>query len=156
MSQEQREHACSFTDSRESSKDSKQWHTPICHLNAILIALQIKWTSSASLLITKKSHLRSHQLLSVWPAHIFHVFAKPEGYFRNRKCLIDWRLTLCPASLWWPVTPAALSSPAMFAAPRTRSHSRLPAVRLSALTLRCTLSSHYFCYSNFSINYAQE
>lgn len=46
-----------------------------------------------------------------------------------------------------PVTPAALiSSSPMFAAPRTRS----------PVSLGCTLSSHYFCYSNLGINYALE
>lgn len=53
----------------------------------------------------------------------------------------------CVDSALGPVTPdALLSSPAMFAAPRTRSLA----------PLGCTLSSHYFCYSNSSINYALE
>ena len=70
--------------------------------------------------------------------------------------VIDWRLTLSSSLMSGPVPPRALSSRAMFAAPRTRSISPLAARRLSALTLCCTLSSHYFCYSNFSINYALE
>ena len=53
----------------------------------------------------------------------------------------------CVDSALGPVTPdALLSSPAMFAAPHTRSLA----------PLGCTLSSHYFCYSNSSINYALE
>lgn len=49
-----------------------------------------------------------------------------------------------------PVTPLALlSSPAMFAGGGTRSGP-------GPAPLGCTLSSHYFCFSNSSINYAEE
>lgn len=53
----------------------------------------------------------------------------------------------CVESALGPITPdALLSSPAMFAAPRTRSLA----------LLGCTLSLNYFCYSNSCINYALE
>lgn len=66
----------------------------------------------------------------------------------KRRAAIGWGGDIfCVDSELGPVTPdALLSSPAMFAAPRTRSLA----------PLGCTLSSHYFCYSNSSINYALE
>lgn len=66
----------------------------------------------------------------------------------KRRAVIGWDGDIfCVDSALGPVTPdALLSSPAMFAAPRTRSLA----------PLGCTLSSHYFCYSNSSINYALE
>lgn len=74
LSLEQREHACSFTESHGSSKDSKQWRTPICIFK---MAFHYKSNDKQCIKYNKKSHTFGQlgKRLPIWPAYILRAFA---------------------------------------------------------------------------------